>query len=70
MSGGKKGFVLSSRPKHYHELPQQRKLREAAEACEIKKGMTRAELLDKMTHCIPEYFAKEREEDGGHDKTV
>lgn len=69
MSGGKGGFVLSSRPKNYKILPQQQRLREAAEACGIKKGITRAELLDKMHNCIPEYFKKikDGEENAGRE---
>jgi hypothetical protein len=67
MSGGKKGFVVSSRPRKYKETPQQRRLREAAEYCEIRKGMSREELLDKMTNCIPTYFKKAKQE--GQDDT-
>lgn len=62
MSGGKPGFVLSSRPKRYKTTPQQSRVREAAKACGIEKGITRAELVDKMRKCIPEYFRKQRGE--------
>lgn len=64
MAGGKRGLVLSTRPRQYKNLPQQERMKRAAEACEIRKGMTRAELLDKMKNCIPAFFAKEKEKDG------
>lgn len=66
MAAGKKGIVISSRPKEYKILPQQNRLKEAAAACGIVKGVSRAELVDKMKHCIPEYFQKLRE--GEHAK--
>jgi hypothetical protein len=61
MPGGKSGFVLGKRPKHYKILPQQTRLQEAAKACKIEKGISRAELVDKMKHCIPDYFRKIKE---------
>jgi hypothetical protein len=61
MAGGKPGFVLSSRPRRYKTTPQQKRVSEAAEHCGIKKGITRAELVDAMTNCIPEYFKEVRE---------
>ncbi len=62
MSGGKPGFVLSLRPRRYKTTKQQETMREAARACGIEKGITRAELVDKMVHCLPEYFRKQRGE--------
>lgn len=64
MAGGKHGLVLSARPKSYKTLPQQKRMKKAAEACNIRKGMTRAELLTAMTTCLPKFFAKEKENDG------
>lgn len=61
MAAGKKGIVISTRPRSYNILPQQQKLKDAAAACGIKKGITRQELLDKMVHCVPEYFKKLKE---------
>ena len=58
MAGGKPGFVLSIRPRRYKTTPQQQRLREAAEHCGIQKGISRKDLVDKMTHCIPEYYRK------------
>lgn len=61
MSGGKPGFVLGLRPRRYKTTPQQMRVSEAAEHCGIRKGITRAELVDKMRNCIPEFFRKVRE---------
>jgi len=61
MSGGKPGFVLSLRPRRYKTTPQQARVSEAAEHCGIKKGITRAELVDKMRNCIPKYYEEVRE---------
>lgn len=61
MSGGKPGFVLSLRPRRYKTTEQQSRIGEAAKACGIEKGITRKELVDKMVHCIPEFFRKKRE---------
>ncbi len=61
MAGGKPGFVISVRPSRYKTTEQQKTMREAAKACGIEKGITRRELVDKMVHCIPEYYRKKRE---------
>jgi hypothetical protein len=61
MSGGKPGFVLSLRPRRYKTTAQQKRVSEAAEACGIKKGITRRELVKAMTECIPEYYRKKKE---------
>ena len=60
-SGGKSGFVISVRPRRYKTTEQQNTMREAAKACGIEKGITRRELIDKMVHCIPEFYRKKRE---------
>lgn len=64
MSGGKPGFVLSLRPRKYKTTKQQSAISEAAKVCGITKGITRAELVDKMRNCLPEYFKNKREKDG------
>lgn len=56
MSGGKPGFVIHSRPRRYKTTEQQKLVRNVAERCNIRKGMSRAELVDKMVHCVPEQF--------------
>ncbi len=50
------GMVLSSYPKPYPITPPQKKVRDAAKACGIKKGMTRSALVDAMVNCIPGKF--------------
>ncbi len=62
MSGGKEGFILSKRPKAYKLLPQQQKFLEVIEACGIRKGITRSELVDKMKNCVPQYYAQMKDE--------
>jgi hypothetical protein len=61
-SGGQEGFVVSVRPRAYKSTPQQERFREALAFCEIRKGMTREDLIDKMKNCIPEFFRKRKEE--------
>ena len=61
MAGGKPGFVLSLRPRRYRTTEQQETMREAAKVCNITKGITRRELVDKMVNCIPEFYRKRRE---------
>ena len=62
MAGGKPGFVLSLRPRRYKTTKQQNTMREAAKSCGIEKGITRKKLVKAMTECLPQYFAKKREE--------
>jgi hypothetical protein len=56
MAGGKAGFVISVRPHRYPNLPQQNRLKEAAKACGIEKGISRAALVDKMKNCLPQWY--------------
>jgi len=72
MAGGKPGFVIGLRPKNYKTTSQQSRIKEAAEFCGIKKGMTRAELVDKMRNCLPKYFEeiKGREDETPRPLTV
>ena len=41
--------------------PQQLLLREANEACGIRKGISRTELVDKLRNCLPEFYRARRE---------
>ena len=41
--------------------PQQLLLREANETCGIRKGISRAELVDKLRNCLPEFYRARRE---------
>ena len=60
MAGGKPGFVLSVRPRRYKTTKQQELLKDAAKACGIEKGITRAELVRAMKECIPKYYEEIR----------
>jgi len=50
------GMVLASYPKPYPLTAPQKRIREAARACGIKKGMSRSALVDAMVNCIPGKF--------------
>ncbi|MBU0598939.1 hypothetical protein KKF61_08215 [Patescibacteria group bacterium] len=50
--GGKKGFVLSSRPRAYPKTSQQKKVARVAAECGIHKGITRRDLREKMISCV------------------
>ena len=54
--GGNKGIVLARLPRKYPINSQQRRIREAARACNIHKGMSKAELMRAMKECIPSKF--------------
>ncbi len=46
------GMVLSAYPRPYPITSQQKKVRDAAKACDIHKGMKRSDLVDKMVNCM------------------
>jgi hypothetical protein len=50
------GFVLAKFPRDYPITAPQRKVRDAAKTCGIKKGMSRGDLVNKMRTCIPDQF--------------
>lgn len=50
------GMVLSSYPKPYPMNAPQKRVRDAAKACGIKKGMSRSALVGAMVDCIPGKF--------------
>ncbi len=54
--GGNSGWVIARKPKDYPLNSQQRKVKEAAEACGIESGISRKELKSKMKNCIPDQF--------------
>jgi len=54
--GGNRGGVLAMYPGDYPLTSQQLKIKEAAKACGIKKGMSKADLMNKMKDCIPSKF--------------
>lgn len=53
---------MRRRPKSYTMTDQQHVMREVAEICGIKKGISRDELVDKMINCVPEAWKKLKEE--------
>ncbi len=55
-TGGNKGWVLARYPSEYPLTEQQKKIRDAARACGIKKGMTKKALQEAMVNCIPSKF--------------
>jgi hypothetical protein len=52
------GFVMAKYPKAYPITAPQRKVRDAARTCGIKKGMSRNDLVNKMRSCIPGQFGR------------
>ena len=50
--GGKKGAYFAFKPKSYPLNSQQRKVRDIAHACGIKKGMSKADLQRAMVDCV------------------
>lgn len=55
-AGGNPGIILVNYPRPYPKTAQQRKIGEAARACGIKAGMSRADLTKQMHECIPGKF--------------
>lgn len=50
------GMVIASFPKPYPLTGPQKRVRDAARGCGIKKGMSRSSLVDAMVNCIPGKF--------------
>ncbi len=50
------GFVLSRLPKAYPLTSQQRRVKDAAKACNIHTGISRSALVTAMKDCIPGKF--------------
>jgi len=50
--GGNAGFYIAARPKPYPSTPQQRKVREVADKCGIKAGISKSDLMIKMRDCV------------------
>lgn len=46
------GFVLAKYPRDYPLTAPQRKMRNVAAECGIKKGISRRELVHKMIDCV------------------
>lgn len=45
-------LYLKNAPKQYEATPQQKKMKDVAEKCGVKKGMKKAELMMLMKDCI------------------
>ena len=54
-------YSLKRKPHKYPEEEQQKTFKAALAFCQIKKGIKRTDLLDKMKNCIPEYYRKLKE---------
>lgn len=50
------GMVLAAYPRDYPLTAPQKRVRDAARACGIKKGMSRSSLVSAMVDCIPKQF--------------
>ena len=46
------GFVISARPKPYPKTSQQKKVSAVAKRCNIRKGMSRGDLVKQMRTCV------------------
>ena len=56
--GGNRGIYIAAFPAPYPKTAQQRKIGEAARACDIKKGMSKSALMTAMKECIPREYKK------------
>ena len=57
-----KRYQLKHRPQAYLITQQQETFIKALQFCQIKKGMKKPELQDKMKTCIPQYFKDLKEQ--------
>ena len=60
--GGNPGYYIAARPRPYPMTPQQRKVKNAAAACDIHAGMSKSELMTQMKDCIPGEFGYKKGE--------
>jgi len=54
--GGNKGMYIASLPHAYPLTPQQKKVRDVAIKCGIKKGMSKSTLMTQMADCVKTSF--------------
>ncbi len=59
---GQPGFSVHRLPSSYKLTTQQQMMKDAAQACGIKKGMSRSELLEAMSNCVPQFFKQQKGE--------
>lgn len=50
--GGKKGLYIAALPRPYPKTRQQQKVKDVAANCGIKKGISKADLMNKMKDCV------------------
>jgi len=55
-TGGNRGYYIAALPRPYPATSQQKKVRDAARACGIKPGISKADLQRAMKECIPGKF--------------
>jgi len=56
-------YQLKRRPHAYPITEQQENFKDALQFCKIKKGISKAELQEKMRTCIPQYFKDLKEQE-------
>lgn len=59
---GQPGFTVHRLPSSYELTSQQKLMKDVAQACGIRKGMSRSELLEAMNKCVPEFFRRQKGE--------
>ena len=62
MAKAEKPLIIKSRPSSYPMTEPQKMMREVLQECGIKKGITRAEMVDKMVNCIPQTWRRKLQE--------
>ncbi len=58
----KKFLIARKLPKSYQLTQHQLDMKMVLEQCQVRKGMSREQLVDKMRHCIPEAWKRLKEE--------
>jgi hypothetical protein len=54
-------FIVRRKPRPYPLTEHQKAVRDICAQCGIVKGISRAEMTEKMKNCIPEAWKKKRE---------
>lgn len=50
--GGNRGYYIASLPRPYPMTSQQRKVKDVADTCGIKKGISKSDLQKAMKECV------------------
>jgi len=56
--GGNRGYYIAALPRPYPMTSQQRRVKNAAATCGIRKGMSKSDLQVAMKTCIPRQFGR------------